>query len=310
MRIRRWRRKKNMRIVFSHDYYHGLTGIQHLDMIDAMKFKRIRDVLVDEKVVSRKQILVPEMVTYHDMGLVHAGSYIKSIQDPAQVNTLFHLTDDTPWDSAILEYFRIVTGGTLLATEHAVHHRALVFNLGGGFHHAQPDRAAGFCLINDVAIAIHKFRQRNLIRRPMIIDLDYHQGDGNLIIFKDDPGVMTFSMHANPWATVVKANNIDLIVPEKSDGQLYLDILETNLPQSFHVFNPDLVFYIAGSDPYEADTIGDMTLTREEMLKRNLFVTRLVRSGNIPLVVVAGGGYGPDSWLIYYDFIKNTFLDR
>jgi acetoin utilization deacetylase AcuC-like enzyme len=307
----KWRsrlRNRNLRVVFSHDYYHGLSGVSHIDTFDVMKFKRIRDALVEQKVIKRKKILVPEMVSYQDMGLVHTESYIKNIQDPTHVSQLFHLHLDTPWDSAILEFFRIVTGGTLMATEYAIHNRAAVFNLGGGFHHAQPDKAAGFCLINDVAIAISKYHKCNLLTRAMIIDLDYHQGDGNLLIFKDDPDIMTFSMHASSWLTVDKQNNIDLIVPEKSDGQQYLQILRSHLPPAFYNFKPDLVFYIAGSDPYEADTIGDMKLTRQEMLDRNLFVYNLVYSQNVPLVILAGGGYGPHSWNIYFDFIKEIFM--
>jgi len=310
MSLRPWSHKKNVRVVFSHDYYHGLSGVNQIDTIDTMKFKRIRDTLVEHKVINRRKILVPEMVSYQDMELVHTESYLKNIQDPAYVSQLFHIHLDTPWDSAILEFYRIVTGGTLLATEYAVHNQAVVFNLGGGFHHARPDQAAGFCLINDVAISIRKYRKSGLFQRPMIIDLDYHQGDGNLLIFSDDPGVMTFSMHANPWLTIDKENNIDLIVPEKSDGQHYLQILQSNLPTVFYKFNPDLVFYIAGSDPYEADTIGDMKLTRQEMLDRNLFVFNLVYSQKRPLVVLAGGGYGPHSWNIYFDFIKEIFLSH
>ncbi len=308
MKLRSWLRKKNMWVVFSHDYYHGLSGVSQIDTIDAMRFKRIRDELVEQKIIKRKKILVPGMVNYHDMGLIHTQSYLKNIQDPAHVSQLFHLYMDTPWDSAILEFFRIVTGGTLLATEYAIKNQGVVFNLGGGFHHARPDQAAGFCLINDVAIAISKYRKKKLIQKPMIIDLDYHQGDGNLLIFKDDPNVMTYSMHANPWLTITKENNLDIIVPEKSDGQHYLEILQSSLPPAFNNFNPDLVFYIAGSDPYEADTIGDMTLTREQMLDRNLFVYNLVQAKNVPMVVLAGGGYGPQSWNIYYDFIKEIFL--
>jgi acetoin utilization deacetylase AcuC-like enzyme len=308
MKLRSLLRKKNTWVVFSHDYYHGLSGVNQIDTIDAMKFKRIRDALVEQKIIRRKKILIPGMVNYHDMGLVHTQPYLKHIQDPAHVSQLFHIYMDTPWDSAILEYFRIVTGGTLLATEYAIRNQGVVFNLGGGFHHARPDQAAGFCLINDVAIAISKYRKKKSIHKPMIIDLDYHQGDGNLLIFKDEPAVMTYSMHANPWLTITKENNIDIIVPEKSDGQHYLQILQSSLPPAFNNFNPDLVFYIAGSDPYEADTIGDMKLSREEMLVRNLFVFNLVQAQKVPMVILAGGGYGPQSWNIYYDFIKAIFL--
>jgi acetoin utilization deacetylase AcuC-like enzyme len=199
-----------------------------------------------------------------------------------------------------------VSGGTVLAAEYALHKKGIVFNIGGGFHHAQPDQAAGFCLLNDVAIAIEKIRRKNGPSRIMIIDLDYHQGDGKLLIYKDDPSVFTFSMHAAKWMEEDSETNLDILISHQISGIQYLQILTEKLGPVFFSFDPQLVFYIAGSDPYEHDTLCDLNLTREEMLERNMYVLNFVRKKKIPLVVVAGGGYGPDSWKIYYDFIAKT----
>jgi acetoin utilization deacetylase AcuC-like enzyme len=235
---------------------------------------------------------------------VHNDRYIKHIQDPNYVSRVLKIDIVGHWDNFILEYYRAVTGGTLMATAFALRCNIPAFNLGGGFHHAHPDRAEGFCLINDVAIAIEKFRKLGRAERFMVIDLDYHQGNGNLLYFQNDTGVYTFSMHADTWIDIDADFNKDILVSTECDDVTYLSILVDELENTFTEFEPDAVFYIAGSDPYRNDTLAGMKLTREGMLKRNMYVYQLVRQKNIPLVILAGGGYGPESWEVYYDFIN------
>ncbi len=302
--------RQKIKLVFSYDYYIGISTSNAYQSFDIMKYKKIRDRLINEKYIKRKHILAPEMVSYEDMALVHDETYLKNIQDPVKVGQYLRIGVVEPWDSYILEFFRTVTGGTILAAEYALDHRVAMFNIGGGFHHAMPDQAAGFCLINDVAIAIEKVRQKHTLERIMIIDLDYHQGDGNLMFFKDDPNVFTFSLHATKWLEVDKQNNKDILIPHNIRGPEYMEILSEHLEPAFDSFKPQLVFYIAGSDPYEHDTLCDLNLTREEMLERNLYVFNLVKSSKKPLVVVAGGGYGAESWKIYFDYIASTLKGR
>jgi len=309
--IRRiFKRYKHDRIVFSHEYYHGVLTSGSDSTFDAMKFKKIRDLLIAKDLVRRKQILIPQVVSYEDMELVHPRSYLKRIQDPLNVAHDLKLENIDPWDTNVLEYFRVVTGGTLLASEYACHNDCTVFNLGGGFHHAHAEKAGGFCLINDVAIAIRKLQAENRIRNALIVDLDYHEGDGNLTIFEHQPEVFTFSIHASDWMEIDKENNRDIFLPEKCSGEDYLTILRRELPGICDNFSPEIVFYIAGSDPYEKDVLGDLNMTRGEMLSRNMFVHDCVRSHDIPLVVVAGGGYGVDSWEVYYDFIEKVLMRK
>jgi acetoin utilization deacetylase AcuC-like enzyme len=138
----------------------------------------------------------------------------------------------------------------------------------------------------------------------MVIDLDYHQGNANTLYFKSDENVFTFSMHADSWIDIDIENNLDILVPAKCDDKEYLEILNANLHPAIEKFKPELVFYIAGSDAYHKDTLAGMNLTRQGMLERNKCVYDLVTSSRIPLVVLAGGGYGPESWEVYYDFVK------
>ena len=298
--------RQKVKLVFSYHYYIGISTSNAYQSFDIMKYKTIRDRLIEEKLIRRKDILIPKKVSYEDMARVHDEDYLKKIKDPSVAAQLLRITDVDPWDSYILDFFRTVAGGTIFAMEYVIKHNGIAFNLGGGFHHAQRDRAAGFCLINDVAIAIEKMRLRYDLSRILIIDLDYHQGDGNLEFYRNDSDIFTFSMHASKWTEVKKETNIDILLPQNIVGNEYLQMLKSNLMAVFDSFNPELVIYIAGSDPYEHDTLCGLNLSRGEMLERNLFVANFVKIKSLPLLVVAGGGYGAESWKIYYDFIAAT----
>jgi len=142
-------KKRNVHVVFSHDYVSIPTTETH-QSLDILKYKKIRDNLVEEKLIKRHNILKPYMVSYEDIGLVHTKSYINQIKDPLNVAKILNMGFVDPWDSYVLEYFRIVTGGTVLSAAQALHSRGVVFNLGGGFHHARPAKGAGFCFRIDI----------------------------------------------------------------------------------------------------------------------------------------------------------------
>jgi len=298
------------RVVFSADYIYGLPSVGDHQAFDVMKYKKIRDRLLNEKKLKRRHILRPDLCTTEDLLRVHTESYLHDIQDASYLTGILRLDEVNPFYNSILEYLLAVTGGTLLATEFAIRNGAAVFNLGGGYHHAHPDRAEGFCVINDVAIAIEKFRRSNGVNRFMIIDLDYHQGNGNLLYFRDDPEVFTFSIHADTWVEIEGNSNLDILVSSHCSDEEYLEILHRELDPVCHRFRPDMVFYIAGSDPYELDTLADMKLSRSGLLQRNKYIYERVRRRKLPLVVLAGGGYGPDSWQIYYDFLEYALTKR
>jgi len=296
-------RKEYAKIVYSNEYIYGLPSAGAYQTFDIMRFKKIRDRLVSEKLVKRRGILHPDLCSYNDLRLVHTNEYLKKIRDSQYASRMLHLDTVEFFPNSILEYFRAVTGGTLMATAYTLKWNIPVFNLGGGYHHAHSDRGEGFCLINDVAIAIEKFRKLKRGQKFMIIDLDYHQGNGNLLYFKDDHNVFTFSMHADTWLEIEGEYNKDILLPPHCGDEPYLRTLEQELNKVCWRFKPDVVFYIAGSDVYEKDTIGDMEISRAGILQRNLFVFRKVRKRKLPMVILAGGGYGQNSWEVYYDFI-------
>lgn len=298
-------RRTRCKIVYRSEYFTGFQTRNSRQSFDIMRFNKVRNRLIKERSIRRKDVLTAQPLSWEDMLLVHTRSYLESLKNPMKVGEILNLDYVNPWDEYIFEYFRYVAGGTLKAAEFALEKNLTVFNLGGGFHHAHPDRGEGFCLINDVAIAVRKLKQQNRIGKTLIIDLDYHQGNGTLLYFEKDESVFTFSMHAENWAeTLRKVNNLDIELPGHIKDAEYLKILKNETRRIFSIFQPDLVFYLAGSDPYIRDTLGDFDLSEEGMLERDVFVYRQVRERRIPLIVLGAGGYGPESWKIYFNFIQ------
>lgn len=297
-------RSKPCKIVYRNEYLTAIHSRNSHQSFDPMRFRKIRDHLIHERLIKRKDVLRAEQVSDQDLLLVHTREYLNSLKNPAIVANILNLDYVDPWDNYVFEYFRYMVGGTLLATQYALDKNITVFNLGGGYHHAHPDRAEGFCMMNDVAIAIEKFKWRYKLDRVLIIDLDYHQGNGILKYYADNPNVFTFSMHGESWDRIDKENNIDIELPAHVEDEEYLDVLHSQLPNILGKFEPDLTIYLAGGDPYIQDAIGDFNLSEEGLLERDIFVYRQVRERKIPLVVLAAGGYGKESWKPYYFFIK------
>jgi len=291
-------------IVFSSEYLIGVSTYGDHSSFDIYKYKRIRDKLISEKLIKAKNILYPKPCSYMDIKKVHLPAYIRKIQDPIYVNSALKVEINSMWDNTVLEYYRAVCGGTILAARQVLKLGKPVFNLGGGFHHAQPDKAEGFCLLNDVAIAVKILTSKGYIKKTLIIDLDYHQGNGNTLIFKDNPDVFTFSIHADHWVTLESESNQDILIPSDITDAEYLELVKDRLESILLKFTPDIIFFIAGSDPYIEDALADMQISRETMLKRNMYVLSRAISGKIPIVILPGGGYGEKSWEIYYDFIS------
>lgn len=302
----KWFKAKPCRIVYRSEYMTSIHATNSHQTFDVMKFKKIRDLLIAERLVKRKQFLSAEMLNDEDLLLVHQKEYLNSLKNPVLVGRALALDYVNPWDNYIMEYFRYVSAGTVLAAEYALDHRTTVFNLGGGYHHAHPDRAEGFCLINDVAVAIEKLRRKGKLQSVLVIDLDYHQGNGTILFYLNDPNVFTFSIHAENWVTVDSETNIDIESPSHTPDTLYLSKLRENLPKVFERFTPGLVVYLAGADPFILDSLGDFDLSEEGMLERDMYVFNEVRRRKIPLAIVAAGGYGPDSWKVYYNFIESV----
>lgn len=302
-------KSERVRIFYRKEYVAGVleAGMRHV--FDVQRARRIRDALVGEGLVAPEEIVAPDLPSERDLLLVHGPEYLAEIRSPDVLARLLLLDPEFPWGDHLLDSFLYATGGTVAAARAALRDGVIGFNLGGGFHHAQADRADGFCAVADVAVAIRALRRDGLAQRVLIVDLDYHHGNGNAEIFREDESVFTFSVHAGNWCWITKRHNLDVELPSRTADAEYLAVLEAHLPRVVEEFRPDLVFYVAGSDPFRGDLLGDFDISEGGMLQRDRLVTREIRGRGIPMVVVTAGGYGPESWRIYVNYVRWLLRD-
>jgi acetoin utilization deacetylase AcuC-like enzyme len=197
-----------------------------------------------------------------------------------------------PWSPALVERSLRAVGGTCEACVAALD-SGIAMNLAGGTHHAFPEHGEGFCVFNDVAVAIRLLQRSGRINRVAIVDLDVHQGNGTHAVFTGDPSVFTFSMHGGknyPYRKVAGSLDVEL-ADATGDGE-YLDRLATALPGVLARAEPDLVVYLAGADPHEGDALGRLSLTFEGLARRDALVIDSCREVGIPVALTIAGGYG------------------
>jgi acetoin utilization deacetylase AcuC-like enzyme len=255
------------------------------------KYAMLREAVVAQGIVPADRVLDPPRVSDEALLLVHTPEYVRRFRegalDPAELRRL-----GFPWSPGLVERSYRAVGGTVAATRHALEH-GLAMNLAGGTHHAFPDHGEGFCVFNDVAVAIHLLRRDGLVRRAAVVDLDVHQGNGTHAIFAGDADVYTFSMHGGknyPFNKV--AGTLDLELPDGTGDDAYLELLRSALPRVLAASSPDLVVYIAGADPHEGDQLGRLALTMDGLARRDAFVLDSCREVGIPVAITIGGGYG------------------
>jgi len=195
-----------------------------------------------------------------------------------------------PWSPVLVQRAFASVGGTIQAALHALT-AGWGATLGGGTHHALRAEGAGFCVFNDIAVAIQVLRKRALIRRAAVIDLDVHQGDGTAEIFQDDPGVFTLSIHCNSnFPFRKKQSRLDVPLPDHLEDDAYLRHLDEALPAVF-AFRHDIIFYQSGVDPLASDVLGRLSLTHSGLIARDRKVMLAARRYGAPFVLTSGGGY-------------------
>ncbi|WP_287080964.1 histone deacetylase [Methylobacterium sp.] len=199
-----------------------------------------------------------------------------------------------PVDAALVRRSRASVGGTLLAGRLALA-EGLAGSAAGGSHHARRQQGAGFCVLNDVAVAARTLQAEGLVRRVLVVDLDVHQGDGTADCLALSPDLFTLSIHCeNNYPAQKIAGDLDIGLPDRLDDAGYLDVLRARLPTLLDAFAPDLVFYNAGVDPHCDDRLGRLCLTDDGLLARDRFVVAQARARGIALAAVIGGGYTHD----------------
>jgi acetoin utilization deacetylase AcuC-like enzyme len=255
------------------------------------KYAMLRDGVMAEGLVPAERILDPDGATDEMLELVHTAEYLRRFttgaMDAAEIRKL-----GFPWSPALVERSRRAVGGTVAAARHALAH-GIGMNLAGGTHHAFADHGEGFCVFNDIAVAIRLLRREGLIRRAAVIDLDVHQGNGTHAIFAGDADVHTFSMHGGKNYPFHKIpGTLDVELADGTGDEEYLARLAGTLPQVLAAAAPDLVLYIAGADPHEGDALGRLKLTFDGLARRDAYVLERCREVGIPVAITIGGGYG------------------
>lgn len=273
--------------IFYSPYYYADIGEGHVFPI--RKFEIARDILISEGTLLPEEIIAPERVDLDDLLLVHAEDYIDRLTNGTLTAKEIRKLG-LPWSEALVRRSFHAISGTINASR-----RALVdgvsSNLAGGTHHAFPDRGEGFCVLNDVAVSIRVLQRENLAERFLIIDLDVHQGNGTAFIFQDSPEVFTFSMHGAKNFPLFKENSrLDIELADGTSDAEYLDTLEHALDR-IRLHDADIIFYLAGADPYENDRLGRLALTKEGLRRRDEIVLNFARSEGIPIVTTMSGGY-------------------
>jgi acetoin utilization deacetylase AcuC-like enzyme len=278
-----------MRVFYTPRYYADI-GAGHVFPI--RKFELVRDRLLAEGTLRAGDLYEPQAAPLADVLLVHTADYVTRLRAGALSERELRRLG-LPWSKALVRRSFLAAGGTIAAARWALQARVGA-NLAGGTHHAFPDHGEGFCVLNDVAIAIRALRRDHLIARAAVVDCDVHQGNATATIFADDPEVFTFSMHGAKNYPLFKARStLDVELPDGTGDAEYLATLAAQLPRVF-AHRPDIVFYLGGADPYAHDKLGRLALSIAGLRARDEFVLASCRERGVPVVTVMSGGYAAD----------------
>ena len=304
------------KLVYSDAYYLPIGD----HVFPAEKYRRVHDRLISNTIAEDKDFLEPQPATDLDILLVHTPEYVQKLKT-GTLSPREEMEMEIPYSRDLVDAFWLAAGGSILAGRQCLIDRVCI-SIGGGFHHAFPDHGEGFCMIHDVAVAIRRLQRDDKIRTAMIVDCDVHQGNGTAAIFagtrieslplpsvsssrrNEKSGaqtkmhgaqrgdVFTISLHQhNNYPLWKPPSSIDVDLPDGVGDDDYLAWLDNALSSGLRQFDPDLLCYVAGADPYREDQLGGLDLTIEGLKKRDELVFRVAQARGIPVMVTYAGGY-------------------
>ncbi|MGC2698354.1 MAG: histone deacetylase [Candidatus Angelobacter sp.] len=305
------------KLVYSDDYYLPIGA----HVFPAEKYRLIHKRLLESGIAEPDDFVTPQSAHDEDILLVHTREYVQKLKT-GTLSAQEELQMEVPYSPELVKAFWLAAGGSILAADLALRN-GIACNIGGGFHHAFPDHGEGFCVIHDVAVAIKRMHWEGRISRAMTVDCDVHDGNGTAVIFppKIRPGhplpsasasqrnihatheearrsekgeldVFTISLHqAHNYPMYKPPSSIDINLPDGANDDEYLGWLDQSLSSAFRHFEPELLCYIAGADPYKEDQLGGLALTIEGLKKRDELVLKAAKAHNIPMMITYAGGY-------------------
>lgn len=278
-----------MRVSYSPGY---VAPLPEGHIFPMRKFSGLYHYLTERSIIRKEHVIEPSMVDFPDLLSIHSKRYGMGVWDGSlgrkEIRKL-----GLPWSKKLAIRSRLAVQGTINAAIMALQD-GVSGNLAGGTHHAMPDAGEGFCVFNDVAVAVKTLKRAHWVRNVLIIDCDVHQGNGTAKIFEDDDEVFTFSIHGKKNYPFVKPpSNLDIGLEDGTEDLEYLSTLENALEKIFSATNPDIVFYLAGIDPLETDHFGRLSLTLNGLRERERLVIENVVDRSVPLVLLLSGGYAP-----------------
>ncbi len=273
---------------FYHDLFTFPLPEKHRFPIE--KYRLVRERLLAEGILAPGDLHIPPAATDAQLTLAHTPEYIRKVTagtlTPKEIRRI-----GFPWSPQLVERSRRSVGSSI-AAGYAALSEGVAVNLAGGTHHAHADFGSGYCVFNDVAVAIRVLQGEGHIRRAAVVDCDVHQGDGTAAIFAGDPTVFTFSVHgAKNFPFNKPPGSLDIPLPDGTGDDEYLRAVERGTHAALNGFAPDVVFYLAGADPFEGDTLGRLSVSKRGLEERDRLVLAACQRAGVPLVVVMGGGY-------------------
>jgi acetoin utilization deacetylase AcuC-like enzyme len=275
-----------MKFVYSAQY--DLNLGKHV--FPSIKYRLIKEKLLRDQIAGPEDFVEPRAAAEDDIALVHQREYISKLQ-AGKLSYLEILRLEIPYSPELVRAVWLATGGSILAGQLALRDGACA-NIGGGFHHAYPDHGEGFCVLNDFAVAIRRLQKDKTIERAMTVDCDVHHGNGTAAIFARDPSVFTLSIHQeNNYPYPKPPSSLDINLPDGAEDAEYLEELGKGLDHALAQFQPELIFFVAGADPYRDDQLGGLKLSIEGLERRDRLVFEKAQTKNIPVAVTLAGGY-------------------
>ncbi len=270
-----------------HDGYDLNLGAH---VFPSQKYRLVREQLLAEAVAAPGDFLAPAPAADEDVLRVHTRDYVHKLQTGLLTHAEL-LRMEVPYSKELVEACWLAAGGSILAGRRALED-GWAANIGGGFHHAYPDHGEGFCVLNDVAIAIRRLQFDGAIKTAMVVDTDVHQGNGTAAVFRGDATVFTLSIHQEKNYPFHKPpSTMDINLPDGTGDDDYLVALANGLHEAFGRLRPQLIFYVAGADPYGEDQLGGLALTMEGLARRDALVFEAARRQGVPVAITLAGGY-------------------